>query len=263
MFLKNRKDKKIRSGYYRVLKYRGTENLGDAIQTVALCRLLDKETVGVYRDEAYKSIDNSLFVVNGWLGDRPNMIDKNTVFSGVHIASSNAGHAYWARQSNQKVGCRDQHTLDIIHKFGVDGMLVGCATLTLPPYSGVRGGEYSIDCDRGGKLLTQWIDRAVPWHDQWKMAIDRLDLLGQAALVHTTRLHVALPCLAMGTPVTMHESDTQNIFQPQRLKLLEALNFRYNVVNNIEDSNFREIYIKFLGTLLKTTIKQHNPVAPI
>jgi hypothetical protein len=68
----------------RVLIYRGTENLGDAIQTVALSRLLDGDLLGVYRDEAGASVDDEVpFVVNGWLGDHVTVDDRNCLFAGV------------------------------------------------------------------------------------------------------------------------------------------------------------------------------------
>ena len=36
---------------------------------------------------------------------------------------------------------------------------------------------------------------------QWEMAVALLDRLRRAEVVYTSRLHIALPCLAFGTPV--------------------------------------------------------------
>src|SRR5262249_1729020 len=154
------------------------------------------------------SLDPSTpFVVNGWLGDRAGSLDRNCLFAGVHIGRNFDEHAEWVRSSTYEIGCRDDLTATRLAEMGIQASVVGCASMTLHPYDGPRPGEYSVDCDRGGKRMSQAIDRLMPWEDQWKLAIERLELLRTAALVHTNRLHIILPCLAMGTPVMLHADD--------------------------------------------------------
>jgi polysaccharide pyruvyl transferase WcaK-like protein len=57
--------------------------------------------------------------------------------------------------------------------------------------------------------LCQNVDQSLSWRYGYKLklAVLRLKQIEQAKLVITNRLHVALPCLAIGTPcVFMHES---------------------------------------------------------
>ena len=56
----------------RLLAYHGTANLGDAIQTAAISRLLGGTLRGVYwHSLAATPPQPGPFVVNGWLGDTP------------------------------------------------------------------------------------------------------------------------------------------------------------------------------------------------
>jgi len=73
------------------------------------------------------------------------------------------------------------------------------------------------------------------------------------AQTDTTRLHVALPCLAFGTPVIIPSEAKNRIFQPDRLSLLDALGFEYGKPNLIDVSNYARRYTSFLEQNLKIT----------
>jgi Polysaccharide pyruvyl transferase len=120
-------------------------------------------------------------------------------------------------------GCRDRHTYDEMCKIGVSSAYVSkCLTLTLDP------SKYRKDNCQRDLVFVDVPDRirdafvkAAPAHirdydvktythelyDEMDGCFDRVKyakrLLGKyanAALVVTSRLHVALPCLAFGTP---------------------------------------------------------------
>ena len=102
--------------------------------------------------------------------------------------------------------------------------MTGCATSSLPPYSGLRdGGVLKIDHPREGAEgsgLTQRIDIRTSWSDQLAMAASRLQMLMTAEEVLTSRLHVALPCIAFGTPVTISAPE----IQPERVIIIPGMN---------------------------------------
>src|ERR1700677_1178746 len=102
---------------FRVLIYRGTANLGDAIQTVALCRLLGSQCAGIYRDEAFpREMADRPFIVNGWLGYgvTPKPLD-NCVFAGVHLGQHEEHYLEWLR-GGSVVGARDPYTQRLLAK---------------------------------------------------------------------------------------------------------------------------------------------------
>lgn len=216
----------------QVLKYRNTGfafNLGDTIQAVALARLLGPDTEGVYRDAAGRADPDRLFVVSGWLGDRSVPArGENTLFAGIHLGACRGEQLRWIRKSRFPVGARDPHTYEMLVREGIRSEMTGCVSLTLPRYEGPRTGRYAIDANadcsipKNAVVMTQ-TGLAHPWHEQVALANARLETLRTAEIVYTSRLHVALPCLAFGTPVVV--AITAN--QPERFSLFEGLGGTY------------------------------------
>jgi hypothetical protein len=196
--------------------YRRTGNLGDAIQTLALRRLLPDATVWFGGDDP-----DGLFVVNGWLGREPYWTTSSAVFAGVFLSPGAPRHADWvAKCDNPPIGARDPFTYETLARKGVPVELIGCATMTLPRFTGPRSGELHVDDDTPC-CMTNSIPFDMPWLDQLILAECRLDQLQRAAVVYTKRLHIALPCLAFGTRVVWSKSgDHAN----ERFSILDALN---------------------------------------
>lgn len=219
-------------------------NLGDAIQTIAMTWLLGREVDYVFRDRASTADPTRLFVVNGYLCDYSIPVDgSNSLFSGVHLGMRHARQMEWIRKSRFPVAARDPYTQQLLKDNGIKSELIGCATLTFPRYEGERRNIYSIDTKSGGGLpLTQHFPY-LAWQEQLALAAQRLDTLRTATLVHTTRLHVALPCLAMGTPVCVYP--TRN--QPERLSILETLGVEYGKTTVMDCSGIADVYKSFVA----------------
>jgi hypothetical protein len=178
---------------YGVLIYRGTRNLGDAMQAFALCRLLPERPAGFWRDGIGGKALPAPLIACGWLGDLPpNHAD--TTFAGCHIGANVPAHRDWANLCRKPFGARDPSTLADVP----GATFLGCVTLTLPEYRGARSGTLYIDPGE----WTQEISPGLAWDDQWRMAPRRIEQIAKAAIVHTSRLHVALVALAVGTPFT-------------------------------------------------------------
>lgn len=122
------------------------------------------------------------------------------------------------------VGARDTETLGILQQHGVDSYLSSCLTLTLKRDEGAVRGDYVVATDldlmsrfrndeimgllkqRVGKRLvttTHVVDDNLAYDRKMEMAADLLRLYSGACCVITTRLHCALPCLALNTPVLL------------------------------------------------------------
>jgi hypothetical protein len=256
---------------HRILIYRNTGNLGDAVQTYAMARLLPPPLYGVYRDAAYAGTDAAArehtFVVNGWLGDRTPQ-DRDCLFAGVFIGRQEAENLEWVRRSRFPAGARDPHTHARLKAAGVESHMIGCATLTLARYEGPRSGTVCVDAPGPGDgvhaaRLGNWIGD-IPWPVQWEMAKALLSRLRTAALVVTSRLHVALPCLAMGTPVVVPPEWRRRLMQPERLSLLDHLRFEYGPPNVIDVAPVARRFGSFLSDALRIEVHpDEEPRSPL
>jgi hypothetical protein len=250
---------------YRVFIYRNTYNLGDAIQTVALCRLLGRQCMGVYRDEPLPEAGAELpLIANGWLGYEPPVGQSHAIFAGVHLAWHEHAYIAWMKHAGGTIGARDPYTNGLLERCGVTTSMIGCASLTFERYRGVRSGRYSVDAGtyNGVTELTNSIG-LLTWSEQWKAAVEQLDLLRRAELVYTTRLHIALPCLAFGTPVIFPLRRLSGIEGKQRLTLLHSLPFHYDDPVETDVSEYAARYVSFLENAVGTLSLCNSPPMPL
>lgn len=131
-------------------------------------------------------------------------------------ALSEEGIAYLRRYA--PIGARDLSTLDALQKAGIPSYFSGCLSLTLENPSKKRKNViYAVDIPPA--CLTYLQSRIstpiVPFYHgipreicceknldrRFSYAREILEKYGQAKCVITTRLHAAMPCLAMKTPV--------------------------------------------------------------
>jgi hypothetical protein len=250
----------------QVLAYRGTRNLGDAVQAVAVSRLLPRPLRGVWRDSMEHDKRTPL-VVNGWIGyaakGRP-------LFCGAHLGNDVARMVEWCRRSSaagKPVGARDPHTAELLYRAGVSCETVGCATMTLPRHAGPRSGCLAVDetlgVPNGANAVTCLIPADMPWRQQWDAALSLLDRLRHAAVVHTTRLHAAVPCLAMGTPVIVRRDALDRVGGPERLSLLDRLGLEWGRPCVLDLSGHASAYLRFLYAGLGTSVVLHEPEFPV
>lgn len=235
-----------------LLSYTGSENLGDAIQTAAMLRLINGPCTYRDRDTGHGANPSEVHLLNGFLDGRwrPGPAVK-TVFAGVHVTHPVIAKRVAQIAGDELVGARDPHSLELLKAVGANVVLTGCATLTLPPYTGRRSGVLHID-DGHPDQLTQYIPSNAPWTPQFWRAKERLLLLERAELVHTTRLHVALPCLASGTPVQMPADTLKRVHEPGRLSLLDTIGFEYGKPQVIDITIFRERFLGFMAQAFRT-----------
>ena len=231
-----------------------TGNLGDVIQSMALTRLLPRMT-GVFRHDLGTAPLDRTFVVNGFLErDVPPRAGAACLFAGVSGPyERRKSYHRWLGRSQWPVGARDPASVRRLQANGIDAVLVGCATLTLPRFDGPRSGVLSVDCDGPGDRITHDISRTLSVEGQWRRALELLDRYRTAEAVHTSRLHVALPCLAFGTPVLITRPDPR-VF-PQRFSLLEEMGVPYGRLTSQDVTREAARYRSFLERHLGVTIE--------
>ena len=249
---------------YGVIVYEGGKfkeqnilNLGDYVQSTAAKQFLPQVNHHVTREAMHSYNDENIkMIMNAWYMANPDNFppsDKITpLYVSLHLNSSIVDRIFRPEviahfKKHQPIGCRDNHTRDLLRAKGIDAYYSGCMTLTLgctykrdkvsdevifadimhdslsmkqllkqPLRLGKRilNGrikELSIKSDVLNKYFDEdvlknaiYIDQMVPYIDAnvgFKMADEYLKRLSSARFVVTSRIHTALPCLAMGTPV--------------------------------------------------------------
>jgi hypothetical protein len=130
----------------------------------------------------------------------------------------------------------------MLKEFGLDSMFVGCASMTFPRYDGPREGVLSVDFDGPGARRTHFIDEDSTWCEKWDVATSLLGEYRTAKVVYTTRLHVALPCLAFGTPVFLAKNS-----DARRFSVFDAAGGKYEEPCQVDVSKQVAVFEKFLA----------------
>lgn len=221
-----------------VVAYPGSMNIGDEVQSVAAERLLQKVDHYIDREgmKNFQSEEQVKLICNGWFMEEPQnwppspSIDP--LFVSFHVTNSNGSHKKLINEKladyykqHEPIGCRDLATKRLFESIGVKAYLSQCLTLTLENKFTERNDKILL-VDPFRRNFTQgyrdyYTKKIVPeqYHDQveiieqrrynrsanreirFKDASDLIDRYAQAKLVITSRIHCALPCLALGTPV--------------------------------------------------------------
>lgn len=255
---------------FAALSYYGTMNLGDEIQTIAAERFLPRVDAWVDRERLDEFTDEELnkVILNGWFLHRPEHWPPSKFLDPLIISfhltrevahglnekmiappSSVLGsHGVEFFKRGEPVGARDLDTLRQMRSAGIDAYFSGCLTLTLgigrPRIQ--RNGIFAVDLpDEAFEYLKEkigpgrsatrlsHIDRDLVSASRFSKARALLDLYARAEVVVTTRLHCAMPCVAMETPVLLLESASDTY----RFDGLRDL-VRHCSVRNFLDDNY-------------------------
>lgn len=210
-------------------KYPVSGNIGDEIQSLAAEQFLPRVDERLDRDALNKITggEERLVIMNGWFTkfaqNWPPAPSVVPVFFGFHLTPLPSvvqsflrpeSIAYFRRIA--PIGCRDRATQDLLQQAGVETFYSKCLTLTFPrrKVAPTDGRVFLVDVPdsfrpkipkslaQGAIVVSHQVQDV--YGEDVKFAIARRLLTlyeQQAKLVITTRLHCALPCLAMGIPV--------------------------------------------------------------
>ncbi len=236
-----------------------TVNIGDDIQSIAAKQFLPADAVPVDREfiSEFASPSPVKVAVNGWFMHQrgaywdlpvpppekswPPAPAVDPFFLSLHLTStfhptvfSQAGIEYL--KAHAPIGARDFYTLDELRRRDIPAYFSGCLTMTLrrPPLTR-NDVIYLVDLDEQSIAdITQRVRSPIAVVTHGKSILPHLApahrlqyaeyLLGlyrRAKCVVTTRLHAALPCLALGTPVLMLSSETPGWMNPRFHGLVE------------------------------------------
>jgi hypothetical protein len=214
---------------FGLLTYR-TDNLGDEIQSIAARRFLPTVDYNVERDSISdfrsRNGERVALVMNGWFIYNPEKWPPSPDLVPLPVAmhvTDEARRAFLSRASmdwlmaHGPIGARDAATLEFLQGAGIDAYFSGCVTLTLDRPPVPRDDDLIVLNDLTGEAATRiWFGTSkkviITTHARFAnpdpaarfaRAQELLEIYARASCVVTSRLHCALPCLAIGTPVLL------------------------------------------------------------
>ncbi len=219
---------------YGILFCSETDNIGDDIQTYAAKRFLPSIDYVIERENMRKFVPNKKeyvkVILNGWflhnkISWPPSPYIKPLLIS-MHFTENNdidVGDIYIKQDiylNDKIIGCRDQETINRLQKYNKKSFFSGCLTLTLEKFPNIEKGNDILVIDIDSKikdkldfLNIKYIEK-YNFRDQKEMKKKTFDqrmldveallkTFQKAKVVFTSRLHVLLPCLALGVRVIL------------------------------------------------------------
>lgn len=209
-------------------------NIGDYIQSLAALQFLPKNCLPYYVDRdntTFYNGKNVTTIMNGWYRINKGNIKVsnyiNPIYISMHIHNIRMIKSIFIKtmKKYEPIGCRDTYTLHALKSNGINAYFSGCLTTTLDIDYLVDDSErteniYFVDYKFGYNsridsyikslkaynfnktiYIHHMFSTKLPEFEKFKIAKNLLDKYARAKLVITTRLHCALPCLALKTPV--------------------------------------------------------------
>ena len=220
--------KSMEDKYYKYgLISNSSVNIGDEIQSLAASRFIPEINCFIHRERInkYKSEKLTKIIMNAWWTWCPQNFPPSKYIKPLlismhfndNIRKSKIKKSY--KEYLKKwgpVGCRDKATEKWLIKNGVDAYFSGCLTLTLQKNENVKKKNYILATDISDKMLNEIKKRTNrPVYNisrcllpmltsrRLKLAKAMLNIYQGAHCVVTYRVHTAMPCLALETPVLM------------------------------------------------------------
>lgn len=198
-------------------------NYGDDIQIHSIKKLY--EYMGVNYDEVVRITLDELFNYNGkdylivpinfiFCGMHNKKISEKIIpiFLGISLLGTHEIEEFRMREF-QPIGCRDQHTLELLRSNGLEAYLNGCLSLTLPKRKDDINAKkiFIVDiCDELLSHVPESIKKDAEFvtHVYYNRDVSETESMAmyeryqnEAVMVITSRLHCAVPCVAYGIPV--------------------------------------------------------------
>lgn len=274
---------------YGLLMYKDTDNIGDDIQSYAASQflphvdyILDRENMMNFVSEDGKQVK---VIMNAWYIHNKYKFSFSPyiypLFISMHLKKFPYEDGLTIKENYitndikkifkkyGPVGARDLNTKKLLEKLDIPNYFSGCLTLTIKKFDDVKKSNYICAVNINEKELeilkkktskkiitiNQDISKGSlsdkSWSERKSQVIQLLKLYQGAELVVTTKLHCALPCLALETNVLVLYD---NCFD-DRMKTFKKY-FNYVDRNKFKDVDLAKIknsksYLTIRNSLIK------------
>ena len=253
--------------HYAGLQYTNSLNIGDYIQSLAVEQFLPRISERFERDDL-RNIENTektyILVANGWFSHTPELCFPFApciipLFFGFHLTNWNHTCNYVENEhvldflrKYSPIGCRDRFTEDKLKGFGIEVFFSNCMTLSFPNrnYTPPKTKFLMVDVPdlnipdyiyQKSEFFTHLFSKIYSEREKFTAAKSLLRYYKEkVSAVITTRLHCALPCLAMGIPVLF----IGNKNDPRFSSLTEVCVKIYHPAELSNHSNWDELFYR-------------------
>ena len=274
-----------------------SNNLGDEIQSLAAKRLLPRVDFWVDREglHLFDGDGHSEYrvILHGWFMQHPDRwppsASLSPLLTSFHLTEVTGGpdslglvptrvllqgaNLEYLR-SVGPVGARDLHTQELLERHSVSTYFSGCLTLTFDERNPEEAEDVVclVDVDdeianacrsrtkSDIRLMTHIHTRILSQTDKFERAERLLSTYRRAKCVITSRLHVALPCLAMKVPVLLLNVQPDQ-YRFRGLHLLVRNSSRDEFLSNRVDFDVEyptpnsDAYLRYRQLLTKTVME--------
>lgn len=242
---------------FGLVVYLKTDNIGDDVQSYAAKRFLptvdyviDREALDTFdsHGEVVKAIMNGWYMYSKFNWPPASVIDP--LWVAMHISENDyfgigerflegIGGDYLRHYA--PIGARDVSTLEMLERNHIPAYLSGCLTLTIPQFDNVEKTNevLLVDLDEKSEAIVRKMYpaenfqsvthnvnaeeySALSAEDRLRRVEKLLRRYQGAKCVITSRLHCALPCLALQTPVFLIYKDE---YAPRIQSFLSLLHY--------------------------------------
>lgn len=234
---------------YGLMYYKSTDNIGDDIQTYAAIKYLphidyyiDRENLSCFVPDKKEYVS---MIMNGWFIHNklawPPSPYINPLLISMHfkdLKETDVGDMYLKGIGGEflkkygPVGARDYETIKRLENNNIDAYFSGCLTLTLEKFCKIKkkkkiclvdvSNEVILKVKENTSLEIETITHSLNQRETEKKNINErmndveniLKRYQESSIVITSRLHCALPCLALGTTVIVLHKE---VFDEDRL----------------------------------------------
>lgn len=273
---------------FALFKY-STENIGDDIQSIAARRFLPSVDYRIDRDymgEWVNPSENDVKIItNGWYMHRPyswpikeKSLKPLLVSMYVEQEDERVKSIFLSKDSRKflkeygEIGARDISTKSFFDKNYIDSYVSGCVTLTLQKDKKIKKQDFILVTDVSERIyeyikkntnkrviyLSNSVSVKMDAEIRDEIAEMYLYLYQSASCVVTERIHTALPCLALETPVVLIKKSYPIGGNNNRLSGLGELTYSYTEDEFIEGDfdinnpkSNKEDYKKYRDSLIK------------
>jgi hypothetical protein len=201
--------------------------------------LINRDDISIYSGEP------CCLVMQAWFGHYADTFplpwsDKiKPIFIGFHLSTINdtrekfiAEKIHLKMKPFEPIGCRDRNTMRFLQKLGLEAYFSGCMTLTFDARNNApkNGKIFVVDLtkkamkrlpkkikDIADTSITHfyyWDNYPVSWEGALELEQEARKILDryrdEARLVVTSKIHVAMPCVALRIPVIFIHEDADN-----------------------------------------------------
>jgi hypothetical protein len=226
-------------------------NLGDDIQSIAAVRLMPKISGYVSRDALNLVAEPSIVAMNGFFLDSKNWPPSDKVIPiafGFHISKKSEAQIISLEglkflKKFEPIGCRDKESAEKLISKGIAAYYSKCPTLTFDRREDEPNQKQVFIVGLSSKLksiIPEALTRESIYVNQSKISLPFItgkvrremanNLLEsyrtRATLVITSRIHCAMPCIAMGIPVIfLYEASKKNDYRVKIINDLVGINY--------------------------------------